>query len=27
MCKTIRHLKQNLPELQIICDIALDPFT
>ncbi|MFM7702211.1 MAG: porphobilinogen synthase [Alphaproteobacteria bacterium] len=27
VCKTIRHLKQNLPELQIICDIALDPFT
>ena len=27
VCKTISYLKQHLPEMQIICDIALDPFT
>ena len=26
ICKSIRHIASNLPDLGIICDVALDPF-
>jgi porphobilinogen synthase len=27
ICQTVRELKKNLPDLGIICDVALDPYT
>ena len=27
ICRTIKSIKQNFPDLGVICDVALDPFT
>ena len=27
VCRTVTHLKQHVPDIGIICDVALDPYT
>src|SRR6185369_8509426 len=27
VCRTVRAIKKNVPEIGILCDVALDPYT